>query len=169
MFIYNTNSHSVLVLFLPQTFTVHVLNKCGVRSIREGAVKSAASPDIHSRCWLDLLEPGPTVPGAGFSCLFLQVWCLMLIPPTCYPNTQGMVTALPLQPSHPRSSSQPVVFSLPVIRIAAMEACSAPTWKLPFFALLHDAFSSRPPPPPRFEPVWRRVMFTLPGADQLLL
>ncbi|KAI9515881.1 hypothetical protein NQZ68_020409 [Dissostichus eleginoides] len=30
-----------------------------VRSIREGAVKSAASPDIHSRCWLDLVEPGP--------------------------------------------------------------------------------------------------------------
>lgn len=44
-------------------------------------MKSAASPDIHSRCWLDLVEPSPVVLGAGFSCLFLQVWCLMLIPP----------------------------------------------------------------------------------------
>lgn len=35
---------------------------------------------IHSRCRLDLVEPGPVVRGAGFSCLFLQVWCLMLIP-----------------------------------------------------------------------------------------
>lgn len=52
-----------------------------MRSTREGAVKWAASPDIHSRCWLDLVEPGPVVLGAGFSCLFLQVWCLMLIPP----------------------------------------------------------------------------------------
>lgn len=56
-------------------------NKGRGRSTREGAVKCAASPDIHSRCWLDLVEPGPVVLGAGFSCLFLQVWCLMLIPP----------------------------------------------------------------------------------------
>lgn len=47
----------------------------------EEAVNSTASPDIHSRCWLDLVEPGPAALGVGFSCLFLQVWCLMLIPP----------------------------------------------------------------------------------------
>lgn len=50
---------------------------------------------IHSRCWLDLVEPGPVVLGAGFRCLFLQVWCLMLIPPHMlhgsYPNR--LVTA----------------------------------------------------------------------------
>ena len=77
------------VLFLPQPFTLHFWKnktkqkktKVEVRSAREGAVKSAASPDIHSRCWLDLVEPGPVALGAGFSCLFLQVWCLMLIPP----------------------------------------------------------------------------------------
>lgn len=40
----------------------------------------AVSPDITSRCWLDSAEPEPWW-RAWFSCLFLQVWCLMLIPP----------------------------------------------------------------------------------------
>lgn len=70
-----------LCFFFSFLFFLFFLNKGRVRSTREGAVKSAASPDIHSRCWLDLVEPGPVVLGAGFSCLFLQVWCLMLIPP----------------------------------------------------------------------------------------
>lgn len=40
----------------------------------------AVSLDITSRCWLDSAEPEPWW-RAWFSCLFLQVWCLMLIPP----------------------------------------------------------------------------------------
>lgn len=114
-----------------------------MRSAREGAVKSAASPDIHSRCWLDLVEPGPVVLGAGFSCLFLQVWCLMLIPPhvprvlskhagagdsagrpalpPCPPSSLSASSGGP--PTHAAASkraSNRVLFSLPVIRVAAL-------------------------------------------------
>lgn len=114
-----------------------------MRSAREGAVKSAASPDIHSRCWLDLVEPGPAVLGAGFSCLFLQVWCLMLIPPhvprvlskhagagdsagrpalpPCLPSFLSASSGGP--PTHAAASkraSNRVLFSLPVIRVAAL-------------------------------------------------
>lgn len=86
--IYKHKSSVRLLFYFYRNFSLYVFififlffNKGRVRSTREGAVKSTASLDIHSRCWLDLVEPGPAVLGAGFSCLFLQVWCLMLIPP----------------------------------------------------------------------------------------
>lgn len=66
---------------------------------------------IHSRCWLDLVEPGPVALGAGFSCLFLQVWCLMLIPPHvpwALSKHAGLVTA-PVGPPF----LLPAVFFLP--------------------------------------------------------
>lgn len=99
---------------------------------------------IHSRCWLDLVEPGPVVLGAGFSCLFLQVWCLMLIPPhvpwvlskhaeagdsagrpTLSPACLLLSFCLPWWPTHPHcgsssSSRQAVLSSLPVIRVSAL-------------------------------------------------
>lgn len=65
---------------------------------------------IHSRCWLDFVEPGPVALGAGFSCLFLQVWCLMLIPPHvpwALSKHAGLVTA-PVGPPF----LLPAVFSL---------------------------------------------------------
>lgn len=112
---------------------------------------------IHSRCWLDLVEPGPDVLGAGFSCLFLQVWCLMLIPPhvpwvlskhagagdsagrpALSPACLLLSFCLPWWPTHPHcsSSKQPVLSSLPVIRVAALNGCPARTWEASFLYFL---------------------------------
>lgn len=74
---------------------------------------------IHSRCRLDLVEPGPDVQGAGFSCLFLQVWCLMLIPLHVLGvsskhvgagnsvRSDALFSCLPWWPTHPHIHATP--------------------------------------------------------------
>lgn len=157
----------------------------------EEAVNSTASPDIHSRCWLDLVEPGPAALGVGFSCLFLQVWCLMLIPPHVpwvlskhagagdsagkaalppahTPPPAFLYFYLPSWPTHPPAlqycDERLLFLSLPVIR-AAMLNPYPPESLLPlrsfFPPLFHFFHSFRLLSPPGFEPFWQGVMFTL--------
>lgn len=96
-----------------------------------------------------------------------------------YPNTPGLVTApvglpsllpafhslkLPWWPTRPHcnSSKQPVLFPLPVIRVAALNlkmSVQHTPEKPPCFALLFHALL-RPLSPSWFEPLWWGVMFT---------
>lgn len=159
-----------------------------MRSTREGAVKSAASPDIHSRCWLDLVEPGPVTLGAGFSCLFLQVWCLMLIPPhvpwvlSKHTRAGDSASRPALPPARLSLPSPPLVAHPPTLQeqqpaspllltchqsccperlcVASLQAsCPLSSFNFLFHAFPH---SFKPLSPPGFKRFWRGVMFTLP-------
>lgn len=156
----------------------------------EEAVNSTASPDIHSRCWLDLVEPGPAALGVGFSCLFLQVWCLMLIPPhvpwvlSKHAGAGDSAGKAALPPAHPPAclplflpplvahppASAAILWRATTLLILTCHqssyAESLPTWKSTSFKelfppLFHFFHSFRLLSPPGFEPFWQGVMFTL--------
>ena len=62
--------------------------------------------------------------------------------PALPPCPRFLSLCLPWWPTHPHcnSISQPVPFSLPVTRVATLNACAAQTEKRPSFTLLFHAF-----------------------------
>lgn len=133
----------------------------------EEAVNSTASPDIHSRCWLDLVEPGPAALGVGFSCLFLQVWCLMLIPPhvpwvlSKHAGAGDSAGKAALPPAHPPAC---LPLFLPPL-VAHPPATAAILWRATALLILTCHQSSYPESLPTWKsPSFKELFFPLYSA-----